>query len=193
MRGRLGVGRRQLWFGVSSRPLRRCPTRAVPGAAAIPWRPPPGAVVPDVSRPSGRGGDCRRQRWSRRWGFHGSRPRPGRRCPGSSAGGTRVRAQPCGGRGRRRISALGRRPSPAPARGGGASPATSDRACGSSPSLRRRPAGCGRKQGEGEAHMRRSVAPAVLAARPLAERVVTGDALAAQRAFCPPIPAADGE
>jgi len=36
MRGRLGVGRRQLWFGVSSRPLRRCPTRAVPGPPPSP-------------------------------------------------------------------------------------------------------------------------------------------------------------
>jgi predicted transposase YbfD/YdcC len=61
--------------------------------------------------------------------------------------------------------------------------------------MRRRPAWCWRKRGvRGEAHEAElRVAPAVLADLPLAGRVVTGDALYAQRAFCQQILAAGGD
>ncbi len=61
--------------------------------------------------------------------------------------------------------------------------------------MRRGPAWCWPKRGvRAEAHEAElRVAPAVLAALPLAGRVVTGDALYAQRAFCQQILAAGGE
>jgi predicted transposase YbfD/YdcC len=61
--------------------------------------------------------------------------------------------------------------------------------------MRRRPASCWRKRGvRAEAHEAElSVAPAIVAALPLAGRVVTGDALYAQRALCQQIRAAGGD